>query len=103
MSSGTLLKNRISLKVPLGPPSPLPPLSETTMTIVFSELPGLLEIVEDPPDLVVRVGDEAGKDLGHANEQSSVRPQRERPRAAQSRVSARAARPALWPRAPRAG
>ena len=36
MSSGIPLANFISLTEPLGPPSPLAPLSETTMTMVFS-------------------------------------------------------------------
>ena len=39
MSSGMPLANFISLTEPFGPPSPLAPLSETTMTIVFSRWP----------------------------------------------------------------
>ena len=39
MSSGMPLRNFISLTEPSGPPSPLAPLSETTITIVFSRLP----------------------------------------------------------------
>ena len=58
------------------------------------QLPGLLEIIEDPPDLVVRVGDETGKDLRHADEQRLLVLARGSPRAARNRVSARAARPA---------
>ena len=34
------------------------------------ELARLLEVVEEPPDLVVGVGDEAGVDLGHAGEEA---------------------------------
>ena len=34
--SGTPLKNRHSLKLPLGPPSPLAPLSDTTTISVLS-------------------------------------------------------------------
>ncbi len=37
--SGTPLKNRHSLKLPLGPPSPLAPLSETTTIRVLSIWP----------------------------------------------------------------
>ena len=33
------LKSRFSLTDPLGPPSPLAPLSETSMTSVFSRWP----------------------------------------------------------------
>ena len=36
MSSGMPFKNSISLTDPCGPPSPLAPLSETTMIRVFS-------------------------------------------------------------------
>ena len=39
MSSGIPLKNLFSLTDPLGPPSPLAPLSETSTTIVFSSSP----------------------------------------------------------------
>ena len=39
MSSGMPLANLFSLTEPLGPPSPLAPLSETTTTIVFSRWP----------------------------------------------------------------
>ena len=39
MLSATLLKNLFSLNEPFGPPSPLAPLSETTMMIVFSSWP----------------------------------------------------------------
>ena len=34
------------------------------------ELPGLLEVVEHPAELVVGVRDEAGEHLGHASEQA---------------------------------
>jgi hypothetical protein len=37
--SGIPLKNFASLKEPFGPPSPLEPLSETTMMIVSSSCP----------------------------------------------------------------
>ena len=37
--SGTPLKKRHSLNEPLGPPSPLAPLSETTITSVLSSSP----------------------------------------------------------------
>jgi len=37
--SGTPLKNRHSLNEPLGPPSPLAPLSDTTMIRVLSISP----------------------------------------------------------------
>ena len=39
MSSGMPLANIISLTDPFGPPSPLAPLSDTTMTMVFSRCP----------------------------------------------------------------
>ena len=39
MSSGMPLKNLFSLTEPLGPPSPLAPLSETSITMVFSSSP----------------------------------------------------------------
>ena len=39
MSSGMPFMNFISLTEPSGPPSPLAPLSETTMTRVFSRCP----------------------------------------------------------------
>ena len=39
MSSGMPFMNSISLTEPSGPPSPLAPLSETTMIIVFSRWP----------------------------------------------------------------
>ena len=39
MSSGMPLKNMFSLTDPSGPPSPLAPLSETTITSVFSRCP----------------------------------------------------------------
>ena len=39
MSSGIPLANLFSLTDPFGPPSPLAPLSETTITIVFSRWP----------------------------------------------------------------
>ena len=39
MSSGIPLANFISFTDPLGPPSPLAPLSDTTMIIVFSRCP----------------------------------------------------------------
>ena len=39
MSSGTPLKNLFSFSDPFGPPSPLAPLSDTRMTIVFSRSP----------------------------------------------------------------
>ena len=39
MSSGIPLANLFSLTDPFGPPSPLAPLSETRMTIVFSRWP----------------------------------------------------------------
>ena len=39
MSSGMPFANSISLTEPSGPPSPLAPLSETTMIIVFSRWP----------------------------------------------------------------
>ena len=39
MSSGMPLKNLFSLTDPLGPPSPLAPLSETSITMVFSSSP----------------------------------------------------------------
>ncbi len=39
MSSGMPFMNSISLTDPSGPPSPLAPLSETTMIIVFSRWP----------------------------------------------------------------
>jgi hypothetical protein len=39
MSSGMPFANFISLTDPSGPPSPLAPLSETTITIVFSRCP----------------------------------------------------------------
>ena len=68
--SATPLKKRHSLNEPLGPPSPLAPLSETTTTMRVVELPGGLEVVEDATDLVVGVRDEAGEHLGHAGEQS---------------------------------
>ncbi len=45
------------------------------------ELPGLLEVVEQPPDLVVGVGDEAGEHLGHAGEEPSLVVARAIPRA----------------------
>ena len=63
------LKNLFSLTEPFGPPSPLAPLSETRTTIVLSSSPGLLEEVEQPPDLVVGVAEEPGVHLGHAGEQ----------------------------------
>ena len=65
-SSGTPLANFISLTEPFGPPSPLAPLSETTTIMRVLELAALLEIVEQPPDVVVGVPEEAGVDLGHA-------------------------------------
>ena len=39
MSSGMPLANFISLTDPFGPPSPLAPLSDTTITMVFSRCP----------------------------------------------------------------
>ena len=39
MSSGMPLKNLFSLTDPFGPPSPLAPLSDTRMTMVFSRCP----------------------------------------------------------------
>ena len=39
MSSGMPLANSISFTEPSGPPSPLAPLSDTTITIVFSRWP----------------------------------------------------------------
>jgi hypothetical protein len=54
-------------------------LSETTITIVFSRLAGLLEVIEQPSDLVVRVGQEAGVDLGHPAEQPSLFRRKRRP------------------------
>ena len=36
------------------------------------QLPGLLQVVEQPPDLVVGVGDEPGVVLGHAGEQAPL-------------------------------
>ena len=69
MSSGMPLANFISLTEPLGPPSPLAPLSETSDHERVLALAGLLEEVEQPPDVVVGVGQEAGVDLGHAAEE----------------------------------
>ena len=67
--SGTPLKNRHSLKLPLGPPSPLAPLSDDHDDERVVDLPRLLEVVEHPSELVVVVGDVAGEHLGHAGEQ----------------------------------
>ena len=70
MSSATPLANFISLTEPFGPPSPLAPLSETRMTSVLSRWLGLLQVVEQPPDVVVGVREEAGVDLRHPREQA---------------------------------
>ena len=71
MSSGMPFMNSISLTVPSGPPSPEAPLSEPgdqdDQGVV--ELAALLQVVEDPPDLVVGVAEEPRVDLGHAGEE----------------------------------
>ena len=54
-----------SLTDPFGPPSPLAPLSDTTMTMRVLPLPGLLQVVQQPADVMVGVGQEPGVHLGH--------------------------------------
>ncbi len=68
--SKTPLKKRHSLNEPFGPPSPLDPLSETTTISVLSSFTGVFEEVDDRAQSVVVVRDEAGEDLGHADEQT---------------------------------
>ena len=66
-SSGSwaLLKNCASLVVPVGPPSALAPLSEMTITMVLSSCPCSCEVVEQAPEVVVGVAQEAREDLHH--------------------------------------
>ena len=81
MGSGSPLKNLFSLTEPLGPPSPEAPLSETSTISVLSSCAGLLQVVEQPADLVVGVAQEAGVDLRHPREQALLVVGRESPRA----------------------
>ena len=73
-SSGTPLNSLFSLTDPSGPPSPLAPLSETTTTRVLSRWPGLLQVVKQPPDVVVSVRQEPGVHLGHPGSTGASRP-----------------------------
>ena len=87
MSSGIPLANLFSLTDPFGPPSPLAPLSDTRIDHRVLALAGLLQVVQQPPDLRVGVREEAGVDLGHPAEQPLLlgRQRVPRPRAVQRR------------------
>ena len=92
---GMPLANFISLTEPFGPPSPLAPLSETTMIEGVFALAGLLQVVQQTPDVVVGVGEEPGVDLGHPAEQPLLVVIEGVPR---SRVVQRRERLAFWAR-----
>lgn len=66
---GTPLKKRHSLNVPLGPPSPLAPLSETAHDDRVFQLAGVFQEVDNPAEFVVAVRHGlARKDLSHSHE-----------------------------------
>ena len=67
--SGIPLKNLFSLTEPFGPPSPLRAVVRHEDDDRVVELAGLLEVVEQAPDVVVGVREEAGVHLGHPGEQ----------------------------------
>jgi len=69
MSSGMPFANFISLTDPSGPPSPLAPLSDTTITIVFSRCPDSSRVIQQPPDVVVGVRQETPRTPRHPGEQ----------------------------------
>ena len=69
MSSGMPFTNFISLTEPFGPPSPLRAVVGDDDDQRVLALAGLLEVVEQPADLVVGVGEEPGVHLGHPGEQ----------------------------------
>ena len=67
--SGIPLKKRLSLKVPFGAALAAAVVGDDDDQRVL-ELPGVLEVVDHPPELVVGVGDVAGEHLGHAPEEA---------------------------------
>ena len=81
MSSGMPFKNLFSLTEPLGPPSPLAPLSETRMIIVFSSCSVSSRYVQQAAKLIVGMRQEAGVHLGHPAEQLAARHRTARPTA----------------------
>ena len=74
---------------PSAPPSALAPLSETTTHEGVVELAQLVEELEDPADLLVGVGEEAGEALHEAGGDRPLVGVELRPRAAPTAAGAK--------------